>query len=171
MAEACHLTGLAPAVAYFIWTGNKFLDPYIECAPLFTNHITNLNVTRHLGYPKILSNTRPHGTGRYDMGPIESLLDPSGVATGSQGRYLKESQAALYIYLWGKAMQYQVSISAWPECLSRLCWLSVQGLQWELRYPAHVQVPCRLLLFLAFTWSRILPFPFVILALTQTGKY
>lgn len=45
------------------------------------------------------------------MGPTESLLKPSRVATGSWERYPKESQAALGIYLWGKAMQYQVSLS------------------------------------------------------------
>lgn len=84
----------------------------MECAPFFTNHITNSNVTRHLGNHKTLSNTRPHGTGRCDMGPTESLLNPSRVATGSWERYPKESQAALDIYLWGKAMQYQVCLSA-----------------------------------------------------------
>lgn len=88
--------------SYFTSTGNKLLDPYIECTPFFTKRITNLNVTRHLGQPKTLSNTEPHGTGRHDMSPIESLLDPSGVATGSQTVYPKESQATLDKCLWEK---------------------------------------------------------------------
>lgn len=52
----------------------------------FINHMTNLNRTGHLGYSKTLSKTRPQRTGRYDMGSIESFLEPSGMANGIPAR-------------------------------------------------------------------------------------
>lgn len=94
LLEACNLTGLACAVVLFYSDRQQIIGSVYRVYSFF-----------HKTYHKTLSNIEPRGTGRYDVKRIESLLDPSGVATGSQAVYPNKSQAALNKYLWGKSSE------------------------------------------------------------------